>query len=60
MRTLVVLLMVASGMGLGAQIVMNSRVREAMQSPVMGAAVSLAGASGGGRWRTPMATTRAT
>jgi transporter family-2 protein len=42
MRTMVVLLMVASGMGLGAQIVMNSRVREAMQSPVMGATVSLA------------------
>lgn len=41
-RTLLILLMVASGIGLGAQMVMNTRVRVAFQSPAMGAAVSLA------------------
>src|SRR5687767_7109296 len=42
MRIAMLILMVCSGMALGAQIVMNTRVRVAMQSPVMGATVSLA------------------
>ena len=40
-RTLLVVLMVASGVGLGLQIVMNTRVRNELASPAMGAAVSL-------------------
>jgi bacterial/archaeal transporter family-2 protein len=42
MRTLTLLLMVASGLALGVQVVMNTRVRTALDSPAMGAAVSLA------------------
>jgi len=41
LRTLMLLLMVASGLALGLQIVMNTRVRTALESPAMGAAVSL-------------------
>ena len=42
LRTLMFLLMVVSGLALGTQIVMNTRVRTALDSPAMGAAVSLA------------------
>ena len=40
MRAAMLLVMVLSGFGLGAQLVLNSRLREAVQSPVLSAVVS--------------------